>query len=110
MIFLVWSGHGYVVPWMVAMSVALALVAGEALGLSEAYVLAAGFLLAAAVCWKTGRRLNDPAKGRRMIDAATGQTVTLRERHSLFGIEVQWWAVPCVIAALWNGMRGVMLG
>ncbi len=44
-----------------------------------------------------GRRLNG-GPGRVLTDQATGQTVVLRRRHSLFFIPMQWWSVSLAIA------------
>ncbi len=58
-----------------------------------------GLLAAAAVNWWIGRRLNS-TPGRMLTDQATGQTVVLRRRHSLFFIPMQWWSVPLAIAGV----------
>ncbi|OAN46243.1 hypothetical protein A6A04_20690 [Paramagnetospirillum marisnigri] len=105
---IVWSGNGYVLPLLVAVTVALGLVSGTALGLSDTHAVAVGYTLAAVATWIIGRRMNDPAKGYPMIDAKTGETVILRTRHTVFWVEVQWWAIPCALAAIGNGFRGAL--
>ena len=61
--------------------------------------LALGLLVAAAVNWFVGHRLNsDP--GRELVDKATGETVILRRSHRLFFIPMQWWSLVMVALGL----------
>lgn len=84
------------------MPVVLCLLGGKAVGVSEDHAIVLGFVLSAIATWIIGRRLNDPAKGHPLIDAKTGETIILRGRHTVFWIEMQWWAIPCILAAIGN--------
>jgi hypothetical protein len=58
-------------------------------------------LIAGAVAvWFVGRWLNG-RPGRVVIDKATGQEITLRARHTLFFIPMQYWAPIMVLIGLW---------
>lgn len=105
---LIWSGNGFVLPLLVSAMVAIGLVGGERLGVADYHAAAIGFLLAAAATWIIGRRMNDPAKGDPLIDTKTGETVIFRERHTVFWIEVQWWAVACIMAAIGSSFRNAL--
>lgn len=102
---IIWSGWGI-------LSVLIAVVVGGGvtavlmpvfvgLGLDRLSGLAVvvGLLAAAAANWMVGRHLNS-RPGQELIDKATGQTVVLRRRHSLFFIKMEWWSVPLVAVAL----------
>ncbi|MFC0406761.1 hypothetical protein [Roseomonas elaeocarpi] len=98
----IWSGWGILTVVIVALvggsvTAILANLAGP--GSSAAgYALAVGLLVSAVVNWFVGQRLN-AAPGRELVDPATGQRVTLRRRHSLFFVPMQWWSVPLVVVA-----------
>ena len=102
---IVWSGWGVLVI-VIAVVVggglsALLGVGFRAAGLPQ-LIAAAPFLglaVAAAVNWVVGRRLNT-RPGREMIDTATGRTVILRRRHSLFWIPMEWWSVALGLLAV----------
>ena len=58
---------------------------------SFAYLFA-GTSAALCLAW-LGRKLNGkPA--RELIDAKTGERVLLKQRHTLFWIPMEWWAIP----------------
>jgi len=54
----------------------------------------------AAAVWFAGKWFNDATTDREMIDAKTGQRVLFQRRHTLFWIQMQWWAIPVLIAGL----------
>ncbi len=100
----IWSGWGILTVLIAALVGGTFSVGGTALletaGLHRWSGLAVGLgLLAAAVNWWVGRRLNG-RPGRRLTNQATGQTVVLRWHHSLFFIPMQWWSVPLAIAGV----------
>ncbi|KAB8058212.1 MULTISPECIES: hypothetical protein [Janthinobacterium] len=100
---LIWQGFGILGP-LICLIVVVAAQAlfGAALGeeytKSHAWTLALAFLLAAAASWFAGVRLNN-APGRELIDPATQERVTLRTRHTLFWIPMQYIAVLMVVMA-----------
>lgn len=99
----IWSGWGILTVLITALVCGTVSVAGAALLATMGYqgwtglAFGLGLLAAAAVNWWVGRRLNG-GPGRVLTDQATGQTVVLRRRHSLFFIPMQWWSVPLAIA------------
>ena len=101
----IWSGWGILTVLIAALVCGTFSAGGVALfdmaGLHRWSGLAfgLGLLAAAAVNWWIGRRLNS-RPGRMLTDQATGQTVVLRRRHSLFFIPMQWWSVPLAVAGV----------
>jgi hypothetical protein len=58
-----------------------------------------GVLLGACVLWFGGRWLNNqPVK--RLVDPESGETVELKDRHTLFWIPMQYWAFLWLLGAL----------
>ena len=96
---IVWSGFGFVTVIFGIVAVGLGIMLGSA-GLAEGYGLGLGLLIAAVGNWFAGKALNDPARGREMIDAKSGQRVIFRPNHSLFWIPVQWWSVVLALGGL----------
>jgi hypothetical protein len=84
---IVWSGFGFVT----AIIAIVCLVLGASTGLPAQAEAAAGLLTAAAINFLFVRWVDDPGRGREMIDAQTGQRVYLRRRNSLFFIPVRYW-------------------
>jgi hypothetical protein len=101
---LVWQGWGLVVPAVPFLTLVLAQAAAEAAfgpGTSDqhaAWVVALALLPAAFALHRLGRRLN--RGGRTLVDAATGETVVLRRRHSFWFVRVEHWGVVLAVAAL----------
>lgn len=57
-------------------------------------------LIAAAACWYVGRWLNHPARARILIDKATNREAGWLQRHTLFWIPLQYWALAYIAVAL----------
>jgi len=101
----IWSGLGVLTLPIVALTVGITVALGmrglEAIGRPDLAYLAfsLGLLLAAAVNWVVGRRLNR-APGRELVDPSTGERVVLRRRHTLFWIPMEYLSVLLALAAL----------
>jgi hypothetical protein len=63
-------------------------------------------VVGAPLVWWRGRALNRRA-GRVLVDPATGRPVVLRTTHSLFFLEMEYWAVVLVVIGI-LGMLGIM--
>ena len=59
---------------------------------------ALGTILGAAGVWFLGLKLS--GSGRTLLDPATGQTVQVRKRHTLFWIPLQYVAIPMLLAGV----------
>jgi hypothetical protein len=58
------------------------------------------FLLASgAAVWAVGRKLNGKP-GRKLVDPKTGETVEIKETHTLFWLPVQWFGVIWLLLGL----------
>ena len=101
---IVWSGLGMLTALFALLAVGIGavlqpLLDGNGLGQPAEIGLAIGLLVAAAVNWIVGHRLNK-GPGREMIDAKTGQRVLFRRRHTLFWIPMQYISVVFIVVAL----------
>ena len=93
---IIWTGWGILV--VLEFVLVLAGIGGMKLGEPVTGLLSG--TIAAAVIWFTGRRFNDPAKDRLVVDPATGEQIRLVTRHTFFWIPMQWWAIPAALLGL----------
>jgi hypothetical protein len=63
------------------------------------YGLAFSQAVAAVAIWVVGKKLNGKP-GRIMVDQATGETVELKSKHSLFFIKMEYWAFVVTAIAI----------
>lgn len=102
---IVWQGWGVLVAVVAGGAMVLAQLAGDAALGPGGYARNSGWLaplallVAAAVVWPLGRRLNG-GEGRVMVDEETGQRVALRRTHTLFFLRMEYWAPILAFAAL----------
>jgi len=99
---LIWKGWGILVP-VIYLLITTAVREGlSTAGMEGNLAVAVGIVLSAIVVWFVGRKLNNPAKGQRVIDAETGEQLLLLGTHSLFWIKIEYWAVivPVVLGAI----------
>lgn len=95
----IWRGYGFLVPIITIVVGALVTVLFHLIFKNnQPWGLSVGSFVSAAIIWFWGKKLNDPAKNRVMIDKATGQELILKPNHSLFFIKMQYWAF--LVAAL----------
>lgn len=103
MFIVLWQGFGFLaflVPFLVALVFNLAL--GPYWD-THRWPFFVAMLVAAPVVWFLGRFLNN-RPGRALLDPKTGQQVTLRKRHSLFWIPMQYWGIAWLglgVLSLW---------
>ena len=69
------------------------------------YISAFSLLLAGVVIWFLGRKLNG-GEGRKLVDKNTGEEVIYKANHSLFFINVEYWAIPLVLFAILVAFAG----
>jgi F0F1-type ATP synthase assembly protein I len=92
----IWSGWGI----LALVEAAIAFAGIDGIGLKQPIAGLLSGVIAAAAIWFTGRRFNDPAKDRIVVDPATGEQIRLVTRHTLFWIPMQWWAIPAILFGL----------
>ena len=108
---IIWRGWGILAAVIVLVALIGMELVAEALQGSGAYQeetalwAGLGLLLAGAVIYPLGRRLNG-AEGRVMVDKQTGQEVVIKPVHSLFFIRMEYWG----LAALAGGLIGLVIG
>jgi hypothetical protein len=104
---IIWSGWGFMVAVLVfALSLATELGVESYFGddryyQTHAWPLAAALLVAAAVTWLWGSRLNR-GPGRTVIDKQTGREEVIGGpgRHRLFFVPMQYWGPILAVGAL----------
>jgi hypothetical protein len=105
---IVWNGAGILVILVAVLGWAI----GAGLGDDKHGMVGGGLglLASATALWYGGRIMNSPVHDRILIDPKTGQQVVLTDRHTLFWIPMEWWAViigvgglAVIINALING-------
>jgi len=101
-IFVIWQRWGIVVLGFAVLGLALGVLLAEALhieGRASAIPLGIGLLAAGALTWFAGKRMNRDTS-RELVDPATGQTVVVRNRHTMFFVPVEWWAPVFIVAGI----------
>jgi hypothetical protein len=95
---IIWSGWGFLTAFIAF----LGFIGGGLLtqALPQQYAVPVGLFIAAAVNFAFAGWVDDPSRGREMIDVKTGQRVILRQGASLFFIPVRYWTYIIAIAAL----------
>ncbi|RYE27747.1 MAG: hypothetical protein EOP42_18795 [Sphingobacteriaceae bacterium] len=97
--FIIWRGYGFLVPIITVVTGALITVLIHfVFKTNQPWGISLGSFVSAAIIWFWGKKLNDPAKNRIMVDKATGQELILKPNHSLFFLKMQYWAF--LVAAL----------
>ena len=101
-----WRGYGLLVPPIYAAALAACLALGYAVVPAEDpeklphWLFALSFLIAGAICWLLGRRLNSPpaspsAKPARFLAYEPG------ERHDLYHLRIEHWGVLLSVIGGW---------
>ena len=101
--FVIWSGFGFLallVPIVTVLATtALANASsGPLYSTLHHWPATLGALLGAGAVYLISMRLN--ANGRTLVDPATGQSVVLRRKHTLFWLPLQLWAAIIAIVGL----------
>jgi len=94
----VWTGAGVLVLLIGIVS----WVIGTAVGGDQYGIVGGGFglMVGAAGIWFLGKRLNDPAKARILVDPQTGEPVLLQRTHTLFWVRMEIWAVILALGGI----------
>lgn len=95
---IVWQGLGFLA---VLIPVIVLLLADALLGkgFMQEYGNEMAALVSAALVWFIGKKLND-APGRELVDPKTNEKILLKQRHTIFWVPMQWFAVLLVIASI----------
>jgi hypothetical protein len=84
---IVWTGFGFLTVIIGLIAIMLG-----SLAPNEDVGIAITTLIAAALNFVVGRKLNDPSRDRIVVDAKTGQPLALRSRATLFWLPMEWWS------------------
>ena len=101
---IVWSGYGILaglIPVFCYFAVVKMCQAayGVAYTNTHGWPGAVGTLIGAGAVWFVAQKLAASAKT--LVDPATGQSIVLRKRHSLFFIPMEYWSYILVAVAAW---------
>jgi hypothetical protein len=117
MVLLLWTGWGLAVPLFGLVGlVAAGLIGQIVLGdkwVDEALLwIALGLAFGGVLCQRFGRRWNDPAGDRQLVDPATGENVVLQRRSTFWFVSVERWgilayglAVVCILLTIVDALR-----
>jgi hypothetical protein len=97
---IVWTGLGLILPLICLLILSLFGHVGGLVGFPAPYKWLLGGIFASALLWYCGAKVNDPSKDRTVVDAKTGEKLTLKKRHTLFFMPVQWWSLAVMAMAL----------
>lgn len=99
---LVWRGFGFVVPIIYLLITVAIRESSRAVVANDNLALAFGIALSAVSVWFVGKKINNPDKAKRVIDAENGEEILLMSTHTLFWIKVEYWAfiVPVVLGSI----------
>ena len=103
---IVWQGLGFLAALIpIALGIACQIILDGILGTAwfKNHAWAFGYvLLLAAVCvWFLGKKLNSKP-GKILIDPATNQNIEIKQKHTIFWMPMEWFAVVLVIFAAFN--------
>ena len=96
---IIWRGWGILVPiipvviWALFPELFKTALPQTAYSDYYKFISAASILLGALTLWFLGRKLNG-GEGRTLVDEKTGEKVVLRANHSLFFLNMEYWAIP----------------
>lgn len=95
---IIWRGWGIlvlVIPvaiWVIVPELVKPMLSAESYSANYQYISGLSIVLGAVALWFFGRWVN--AGGRAMIDEETGERIVLKPNHSLFFINIEYWAIP----------------
>jgi hypothetical protein len=90
---IIYRGAGLVVPVFVGAGVLAASFAAKRYDLDQTAALYVGCGIGAVLCAVIGTWINSSKRDRHLIDSFTDERYVLQSRHSLFFIQVQYWAL-----------------
>lgn len=104
---IIWRGLGILAPiipvalWIFLPQLVKTLFGQEAYSGSYSWLSPVSILLGAVAVWFWGRHLNTK-NTRTLIDEQTGQQIVLKPNHSLFFINMEYWAIPFALLAIFT--------
>lgn len=103
---IIWRGWGIVVFALAIVAFVGAQLIADAIGGQGTYssdpalYAGIGVALAGVAAFLLGRSLNDPSRGRTLVDKGTGQEVEDRPRHDFFFIPMEIWGLGAIVLGL----------
>jgi hypothetical protein len=99
----IWQGLGFLaalIPVLIAVLFEMIFDAkfGKGYTNQHHWIWGVSMLVSAPVLWFLGNKLTGP--GRELIDPKTGQVVTLRKKHTLFWIPMQYFGLLLIVAGI----------
>ncbi len=102
---IIWRGWGILVPiipvaiWFLVPELFKFAMSQTAYSDYFEFISAFSILLGALALWFLGKKLNG-TEGRTLVDEQTGEKVLLRANHSLFFVNMEYWAIPLALLSL----------
>jgi len=110
---IIWKGWGLLVVAVVVACVFLGdfvikLVTGDSAYVdAHQWTIAVKAIPAGIVLWFLGRYLAN-RKARTVVDVETGETIVLRQEHSLMFLKMHWWGPILVLVGIGNAIADVL--
>ncbi len=90
---LIWRGYGILVAVITIVIGALFSLGFENFfGIHRDWGVVAGLFVSGIIVWFAGKKVNDPSRGKLVVEKETGKEILLIEEHSMFFIKMQYWA------------------
>ncbi len=99
--FIIWSGHGYLVLLTMIVSFVSADYATEASGIAPNAATAIAAFVAAAIVHKMHKFFSRRGTGLSIVDDETGDSTPVVAKHDLYWIPMKYWAFILAGAGLW---------
>ena len=99
---IVWTGYGFLAPLITVLIAASIQISLDSM-FGKGYFGAHGWpqfmamILASAMLWFVGCKLNNPAKNQTLVDPNTNEDVILKPSNSCMWVPVQYWGVLLMI-------------
>jgi hypothetical protein len=102
---IIWRGLGFLVAIISFLCLVLAEAIVESIYNNESYYqdhgwpAATGLVIAAAILWPLGRKLNQE-KAKVLVDKETGEELILEKHHDFFFIRMEYWAPILIVIGI----------
>lgn len=108
--FIIYSGWGPLVIVFGIIAGAIGIAADVYLKLHSPLTPYAILAIWALLCFFFGRWVNNSKYDRLLLDQGTNEQVILKERHSLFFIQIEYWVIPILLLAAFYLYRDIRSG
>ena len=106
--FIIWSGHGYLVLLTMIASFVSADHLTDISSIPPEFTTSIAAFIAAAIVYKLHKFFASRSTGLSIVDDETGESVPVVAKHALYWIPMKYWSVILAGAGLWFTYTGVV--